>query len=128
MNTLTKLSLLTLGIDDIRYLTRIALMQGKEALFAQQAPELLENLRQAPLIGPTETSNVIEGVIVSSERVKALVLHDAKPKDCNEREVAGYRDVLKMIHESHAHMPISVGMVQQLHQCGRNPQCDGRFD
>ncbi|MCJ8275142.1 MAG: hypothetical protein MJK04_37780 [Psychrosphaera sp.] len=59
MNTLTKLSQLTLGIDDIRYLTRIALMQGKEALFAQQAPELLENLRLVSLIESTETSNAI---------------------------------------------------------------------
>jgi len=34
----------------------------------------------------------------------------------SEQEIAGYRDVLKTIHTSHAHMPFSVGLVQQLHR------------
>jgi Fic family protein len=89
---------------------------GKEAMFKQQSPQVLETLRQAAIIQSTESSNRIEGVTAPRERIEQLVANKTRPRDRSEQEIAGYRDVLNTIHSNHAHMPFSVGLVLQLHR------------
>ena len=48
-------------------------------------------------IQSTESSNKIEGICTSDERMKNIVLDKTMPKTRNEREIAGYRDVLNTI-------------------------------
>jgi Fic family protein len=48
-------------------------------------------------------------------RVEDLVVHHTAPRDRSEQEIAGYRDVLQLIHESHADMPFSSNIVLQMH-------------
>jgi hypothetical protein len=47
--------------------------KGKQELFKQQAPQVLGTLRQAAVIQSTESSNRIEGITMSLERIKKLV-------------------------------------------------------
>jgi len=42
--------------------------------------------------------------------------HAHTPRTRSEREIAGYRDVLNTIHESHDHIPIRPNMILQLHR------------
>jgi Fic family protein len=44
-----------------------------------------------------------------------LVLQRTRPRDRSEQEVAGYRDVLALIHESAKYMPFSVNVILQCH-------------
>ena len=67
---------------------------GKETLFIQQTPQVLESLRQAAIIQSTESSNRIEGIEAPVERIKKLIEHKTTPKNRSEQEIAGYRDVL----------------------------------
>ncbi|MEN6474687.1 MAG: Fic family protein [Syntrophaceae bacterium] len=90
--------------------------RGKEALFIQQTPQVLESLRQVAIIQSTESSNRIEGIEAPAERIKKLVEHKTTPKNRSEQEIAGYRDALATIHSNHANMPFSVGIVLQLHR------------
>ena len=74
--------------------------------------ELLDIAR----IQSTEASNRIEGIYTSDDRLKKLVQSKTMPRTRNEREIAGYRDVLATIHESHDFIPPRPGMILQLHR------------
>lgn len=89
--------------------------QGKQRLYFQQSPEVLEDLKQVAAVESTESSNRLEGVVVAPARLKSLVLKNAAPKSRSEQEVAGYRDALALIHENAIHMPFTEGIIQQLH-------------
>lgn len=89
--------------------------QGRQDLFRRQTPEVLEALREVAVIESTESSNRLEGVTAPRERVKALVLKATAPRDRSEREIAGYRDALNLIHESARDMAFTVNVVLQLH-------------
>lgn len=89
---------------------------GKEALFMQQTPQVLESLRQVAIIQSTESSNRIEGIEAPAERIQKLVEHKTTPKNRSEQEIAGYRDALATIHANHANMPFTTGIVLQLHR------------
>ena len=90
--------------------------RGKEALFVQQTPQVLESLRQVAIIQSTESSNRIEGIEAPVERIKKLIDHKTTPSNRSEQEIAGYRDALATIHANHANMPFTTGVVLQLHR------------
>lgn len=46
--------------------------QGRQSLYQEQAPELLETLRQVAMIQSVESSNRIEGVTVAADRLQAI--------------------------------------------------------
>jgi Fic family protein len=77
---------------------------------------MLENLRQVALIQSTESSNRIEGIVADDKRLRAIVEEKAKPANRPEAEIAGYRDVLNTIHQSHEHIPFTERVVLQLHR------------
>ncbi|MUG97601.1 cell filamentation protein Fic [Scytonema sp. UIC 10036] len=90
--------------------------KGKQELFKEQSPQVLETLRQASIIQSTESSNRIEGITVPLQRIKELVSEKTTPRDRSEQEIAGYRDVLNTIHGSYAYIPFTPGVVLQLHR------------
>jgi len=95
---------------------RIAEYRGKQDLFKEQSPQLLETLRQAAVIQSTESSNRIEGITAPLERIKDLVVRKARPKNRSEQEIAGYRDVLTTIHSNYSNIPFTTGVVLQFHR------------
>ena len=90
--------------------------KGKEEVFKQQSPQGLETLRNAAVIQSTESSNRIEGVIASHDRIVKIVQKKIKPANRSEQEIAGYRDVLNTIHANHANMKFNVNHILQLHR------------
>ncbi len=56
----------------------------------------------------TEASNAIEGIVTTNTRVRQLVEEKTAPRNRNEQEIAGYRDVLNIIHESFDAIPIFI--------------------
>ena len=90
--------------------------RGKEALFRQQSPQVLQSLRENAVIHSTESSNRIEGVVAPHDRVRALVAGRLEPANRSEQEIAGYREVLTSIHRHHADMSLSANLVLQMHR------------
>lgn len=89
---------------------------GKQELYLKQRPDELEKLVEIAKIQSTEASNAIEGIVTTSTRVKQLVEEKTTPKNRNEQEIAGYRDVLNIIHESFDAIPITQNYILQLHK------------
>jgi Fic family protein len=90
--------------------------RGKEALFKQQSPQVLQALRESALIQSTESSNRIEGVVAPPQRIRDLVAKRTQPANRSEQEIAGYREVLNTIHTSWADMQLTSNLVLQLHR------------
>ena len=89
---------------------------GKQEMYLKQRPEELEKLVEIAKIQSTEASNAIEGIVTTSTRIKQLVEEKTTPKNRDEQEIAGYRDVLNVIHESFDAIPISQSYILQLHK------------
>lgn len=111
------------------WLAALSEARGRQDLYIRQRPEVLESLRQVAVIESSESSNRLEGITAPRERIEALVLRPTAPRDRSEQEIAGYRDALALIHESHANMPFSVNVLLQLHQIvyRYHPVAGGRF-
>jgi len=90
--------------------------QGKQELYLKQRPEELNKLIEIAKIQSTEASNEIEGIVTTSVRLKKLVEEKTTPRNRNEQEIAGYRDVLNIIHESFDAIPISKNYILQMHK------------
>lgn len=89
---------------------------GKQEQYLKQRPEELEKLVEIAKIQSTEASNAIEGIVTTSTRIKQLVEEKTTPKNRDEQEIAGYRDVLNIIHESFDTIPITQNYILQLHK------------
>ena len=89
---------------------------GKQELYLKQRPDELEKLVEIAKIQSTEASNAIEGIVTTSTRIKQLVEEKTTPKNRDEQEIAGYRDVLNIIHESFDAIPITQNYILQLHK------------
>jgi len=100
----------------LRTIRLLGEFKGKEEVFKQQSPQVLETLRQAAVIQSTESSNRIEGVVAPHDRIVKLVQKKVKPGNRSEQEIAGYRDVLNTIHANHENMTFSVNLVLQMHR------------
>ena len=100
----------------VGYLTTIHEYKGEQRLIAERYADVLESLVEVAKIQSTESSNKIEGIYTSDERLKKIVLDKTMPKTRNEREIAGYRDVLNTIHENFQHIPIRDTFILQLHR------------
>lgn len=100
----------------VTYLTQIHEFKGEQTLFIEAKADTLSQLVDIAKIQSTEASNKIEGIYTSDERLKALVKDSTRPRTRNEREIAGYRDVLNTIHENHDYIPPKPSIILQLHR------------
>ena len=89
---------------------------GKQELYLKQRPDELEKLIEIAKIQSTDASNAIEGIVTTSTRIKQLVQEKTTPRNRNEMEIAGYRDVLNIIHKSFDAIPITQNYILQLHK------------
>ena len=89
---------------------------GKQELYLKQRPKELEKLVEIAKIQSTEASNAIEGIVTTSTRIRQLVEEKTTPKNRDEQEIAGYRDVLNIIHDSFDAIPITRNYILQLHK------------
>lgn len=89
---------------------------GKQEQYLKQRPQEMEKLVEMAKIQSTEASNAIEGIVTTSTRIKQLVEEKTTPRNRDEQEIAGYRDVLNVIHESFDAIPITQNYILQLHK------------
>ena len=89
---------------------------GKQEMYLKQRPEELEKLVEIAKVQSTEASNAIEGIVTTNTRVRQLVEEKTTPRNRDEQEIAGYRDVLNIIHENFDVIPITRNYILQLHK------------
>jgi Fic family protein len=90
--------------------------KGRQNLFLQQQPEALKRLVDIAKVQSTEASNKIEGIVTTHARLKQLYETKTTPRNRDEKEIMGYRDVLNTIHDHYAYIPLTSSYILQLHR------------
>lgn len=112
----SKISKNTWDSEVLGYIAAIYKEVGKQELYLKQRPGQLEKLVEIAKVQSTEASNAIEGIVTTNTRIKQLVEEKTTPKNRAEEEIAGYRDVLNIIHESFDAIPLTQNFILQLHK------------
>lgn len=63
-----------------------------------------------------KSSNAIEGIVTSDERIAEIVNHSSAPLNHNEAEIAGYRDALNAVHTGYEHLDFRQRDILDLHR------------
>lgn len=102
--------------DIVNMLSALHEFKGKQELYMEAESDVLTALLDIAKIQSTKASNKIEGIYTSDERLEALVMESAEPRNRSEEEIAGYREVLATIHDSYEYIPIRPNSILQLHR------------
>ncbi len=105
-----------LNIEIMNLVSKIHEFKGKEELFIAAKPDILESMCEIAKIQSTGASNRIEGIYTSDERLEAIVKDKSSPVSRSECEIAGYREVLSLIHENYRYMNPTVNVILQMHR------------
>ncbi len=100
----------------VKKLTLIHEYKGEQRLFIEAHKDELNELVEIAKIQSTEASNKIEGISTSDDRLKNLAQEKTTPRNRDEAEIAGYREVLNIIHENYDYIPVNVNYILQLHR------------
>ena len=100
----------------VKKLTLIHEYKGEQRLFIEAHKDELNELVEIAKVQSTEASNRIEGISTADDRLKNLVQAKTTPRNRDESEIAGYRDVLNTIHENYDYIPVNANYILQLHR------------
>lgn len=85
---------------------------NRKAEYAQVFTEL----EAVAKVQSVKSSNAIEGIITSDQRIADIVNRSSAPLNHNEAEIAGYRDALNTIHTGYEHLSFSERDILELHK------------
>jgi len=100
----------------VALLTQLHEFRGKQELYMESYPDVLEAMVRVAKIQSTGASNRIEGIYTSEKRLVDIVNEKAEPKNRDEEEIAGYREVLNTIYENYDYIVPRASVILQLHR------------
>ena len=111
-----KIEEMPITIEVMNMISALHEYKGRQELYIETQPEILERLMEVARIQSTEASNKIEGIYTSDARLKEIVQKKSEPRNRNEKEIAGYREVLGMIHDSYSYIQLKQSDILTLHK------------
>ncbi len=82
----------------------------------EEYAKVFTELEAVAKVQSVKSSNAIEGIVTSDERIAAIVNQDSAPMNHNEAEIAGYRDALNEIHMGFNHIDFTQRDILRLHE------------
>lgn len=98
------------------YVAQIHEFKGRQQMYLRQREAELDKLVEIAKVQSTEASNEIEGIRTTNTRLKQLCADKTTPRNRDEKEIMGYRDVLNTIHENYEYIPLRPNYILQLHR------------
>ncbi len=115
-NLLEEYHIIISNSNIINLISKIHEYKGKQSYLLETKKDSLETLLKVAKIQSTSSSNKIEGIYTTDKRINEIVNQKLEPKNRNEEEIAGYRDVLTLIHENYNFIDINQNTILQLHR------------
>lgn len=117
MRTFNYLNLMELSLPVSIYhmIAGIHEYKGKQELYVENYPDILEKMIDVAKIQSTKSSNAIEGIYTNDTRLKELMKKKVEPKNRNEEEISGYRHVLDIVHENYDYIEFNKNDILTLH-------------
>lgn len=106
---------LAFSAKQVTALKAIGEYRGKQQLYTQQTPQILEDLRTAAMIESVISSNRLEGITAAPDRIDALMLRPTAAQGRSEEEIAGYRDALEELHGHSERFPVNENTLLHFH-------------
>lgn len=103
-------------LEIVNMLLAIRECKGRQVALGSAKPDVLESLIEQAKYASTESSNKLEGIVTTQARLKELMVEKIRPRNRNEEEIAGYRDVLGLIHDQHDYIQVTPSVILQLHR------------
>lgn len=91
-------------------------LKGKQNFFNSLKKAKLDKLVQIAKIQSIESSNRIEGIVTTEQRLGDLCQEKTTPRNRDEEEIMGYRDVLNTVHENFEYIKLNAGHILQMHR------------
>ena len=82
----------------------------------EQYEKIFTELEKIAKVQSVKTSNEIEGIVTSDERIIKIVNQNSDPLNHNEAEIVGYRDCLNEIHSNYKEIEFSENTILNLHE------------
>lgn len=82
--------------------------------------QIFTELEAVAKIQSIKSSNAIEGIVTSDERIVEIVNQNSAPLNHNEAEIAGYRDALNNIHLEYKNIDFRQNDILRLHKMMMN--------
>ena len=82
----------------------------------EEYTQIFAELEAVAKVQSIKSSNAIEGIVTSDERIVAIVNQNSTPLNHNEAEIAGYRDALNEIHLGYEHIDFRERDILHLHE------------
>ena len=96
--------------------TNIASLKTMAGVRKEEYLQVFTELEAVAKIQSIKSSNAIEGIVTSDERIAAIVNQNSAPLNHNEAKIAGYRDALNEIHQGHAYIDFRERDILRLHE------------
>lgn len=78
--------------------------------------KVFTELESIAKIQSVKSSNAIEGIVTSDDRIREIVNHSSAPLNHSEAEIAGYRDALNAVHTNYNNMDFREKDILFLHE------------
>jgi len=99
----------------VTLMKRIAVFKVDVVERKKNEPEIFAALESIAKIQSIKGSNEIEGIVTTDKRIKEIVVENSAPRNHDEEEIAGYRDVLNMIHNDYRKMKLDEESILKMH-------------
>ncbi|MBQ6899849.1 MAG: Fic family protein [Firmicutes bacterium] len=94
----------------------IASLKTMAGVRKEEYAKVFTELEAVAKVQSVKSSNAIEGIVTSDERIAAIVNQDSAPLNHTEGEIAGYRDALNAIHLYHDTLDFTQKDILRLHE------------
>ena len=96
--------------------SNIAALKTMAGVRKNEYTQIFTELEAVAKVQSIKSSNAIEGIVTSDERIAAIVNQNSAPLNHNEAEIAGYRDALNEIHLGYEHIDFRQSDILRLHE------------
>ncbi len=105
----------TWDTDILNLVARIHEYKGRQEVFTRESHVELKRLSETAGLQSTISSNRMEGIVTTDARMKQLFKGKTTPRNQDEEQLMGYRDVLVAIHEN-CGAAVTPSLILQLHR------------
>ena len=96
--------------------SNIASLKTMAGVRREEYQAVFTELEAVAKVQSIKSSNAIEGIVTSDERIAAIVNQNSAPLNHNEAEIAGYRDALNAIHLGYDNIDFREKDILRLHE------------
>ena len=107
---------LKVDMDLLNTVSMIEVLKERNDNRIKQFPSAYSGMVSSAKMQSVFGSNAIEGIFTTDERLRQICLKKAEPNGEDEKEIAGYRDALDLVHRGHDSLDFDLDVIRMLHR------------